>query len=165
VNGHGGGGSQNAGADSATTVRTAGGPIPVDYSTNSFSEAVNRTFATPTFLALAASSPFPATDNGFAGQPSDGLTQLSDGHALTTGDQNASDGDVTTTVEIPGTGAPGAARNPVTLVLGFGQTEGAALATAQASAHTPFAATLGSYEGQWQRYDATLKRPRSRSAA
>src|SRR5450755_3721841 len=159
VNGHGGGGSQNAGADSATTVRTAGGPVPVDYSTNSFSEAVNRTFATPTFLALAASSPFPATDNGFAGQPSDGLTQLSDGHALTTGYQNASDGDVTTTVEIPGTGAPGAARNPVTLVLGFGQTEGAALATAVASAHSPFIATLGSYAGQWQRYDATLKRP------
>ena len=66
---------------------------------------------------------------------------------------------MTSTVEIPGTGAPGAARSPVTMVLGFGQTEGAALATALASAHTPFAATLGSYAAQWQRYDATLKRP------
>ena len=45
------------------------------------------------------------------------------------------------------------------LVLGFGQTEDAATSTALASAHTPFGATLGSYEAQWQRYDATLKKP------
>lgn len=158
VNGHGGGGSQNAGADSATTVSTSAGPVPVDYSTNSFTEAVNRTFATPVYMALAASSPFPATDNGFAGQPSDGLTQLSSGHALATQDQNASDGDVTTTVQMPAA-RPGSAGPPTTLVLGFGQTEDAATSTALASARTPFGATLGSYEAQWQRYDATLKKP------
>jgi glucoamylase len=154
VNGHGGGGSENAGADSATTVQTAGGPVPVDYSTNSFTEATNRTFATPAYLALAASRPFPATGNGFAGQPSDGLTQLTTSHTLT-GHQNASDGDVTSTVELPaGTQGPG-----TTLVLGFGPTETAAVSTAEASARSPFSATLGAYDGQWQRYDATLKRP------
>jgi glucan 1,4-alpha-glucosidase len=152
VNGHGGGGSQNAGADSATTVRTAAGPVPVDYSTNSFTEATNRTFATPTYLALAASRPFPATGNGFAGQASDGLTQLSTGHTLA-GHQNASDGDVTTTVELPaGTG-------PTTLTLGFGQSEDAAVSTALASARASFTGTLNAYDQQWQRYDRSLKSP------
>ena len=152
VNGHGGGGSQNAGADSATTVPTAAGPVPVDYSTNSFTEATNRTFASPAYLALAASRPFPATGNGFAGQASDGLTQLSTNHTLS-GHQNASDGDVTTTVELP------AGTSPTTLTLGFGPTENAAVGTATASARTPFAATLGAYGQQWQRYDRTLKSP------
>jgi glucoamylase len=152
VNGHGGGGSQNAGADSATTVRTAGGPVPVDYSTNSFTEATNRTFATPAYLAVAASRPFPATGNGFAGQASDGLTQLSTAHTLS-GHQNASDGDVTTTVELP------AGTSPTTLTLGFGPTENAAVGTALASARTSFAGTLTAYSGQWQRYDRTLKSP------
>jgi glucoamylase len=124
----------------------------VDYSTNSFTEATNRTFATPTYLALAASSPFPATGNGFAGQPSDGLTQLSASHTLG-GHQNASDGDVTTTVELP------AGRSPTTLVLGFGRTENAAVGTAVATARAPFSSTLGAYTGQWQRYDASLKSP------
>jgi glucoamylase len=152
VNGHGGGGSQNAGADSATTVSTAAGPVPVDYSTNSFTQATNRTFATPTYLAVAASRPFAATGNGFAGQPSDGLTQLGTSHTLT-GHRSASNGDVTTTVELP------AQTSPTTLVLGFGQTENAAVSTAEGSAHAPFTGTLDTYDQQWQRYDATLKTP------
>jgi glucoamylase len=116
-------------------VATAAGPVPVDYSTNSFTEATNRTFATPTYLAVAASRPFPATGNGFADQPSDGLTQLT-GHHTLAGHQNASDGDVTTTVELP------AGTSPTTLVLGFGPTENAAVSTALASARTPFSSTL-----------------------
>ena len=34
LNGHGGGGSGNAGGESATTVSTARGPVPLSYSTN-----------------------------------------------------------------------------------------------------------------------------------
>ena len=164
VNGHGGGGAQNAGAGSATTAQTPDGPIPVDYSTNSFSQAVNRTFATPGYLALAASRPFPAVDNGFAGQPSDGLTQLSTGHTLAQRFQNASDGDVTTTVELPVAGQPNHGivkenNGPLTLVLGFGTTESSATSAARASARVPFETTLAAYEHQWQRYDAGLRPP------
>ena len=36
LNGHGGGGTDNAGSESATVVPTAGGPVPLSYSTNSF---------------------------------------------------------------------------------------------------------------------------------
>jgi glucoamylase len=156
VNGHGGGGSQNAGAQSATTVQTAGGVVPVDYSTNSFTEAVNRTFATPTYLAVAASSPFPAgqVDNGFAAAPSDGLSQLSARHGLTTAYQNASDGDVTTTVELPV-----ASGKPATLALGFGETEPSAVSNALASSHEPFGSELGKFAAQWHAYDGTLNRP------
>jgi glucoamylase len=170
VNGHGGGGPQNAGVGSATTAQTPDGPIPVDYSTNSFSQAVNRTFATPGYLAMAASRPFPAVDNGFAGQPSDGLTQLNAGHTLAQRFHNASDGNVTTTVELPvaGEGNHGTVRDqnaPLTLVLGFGTTESAATSAALTSARAPFETTLGAYEHQWQRYDAGLQSPPAAAAA
>ncbi len=45
LNGHGGGGTDNAGGESATIVSTANGPVPLSYSTNSFTEAVNRSYA------------------------------------------------------------------------------------------------------------------------
>jgi len=155
LNGHGGGGSQNAGGGSVLVDHGT----PVGYSTNSFSEAVNRSYATPSYLALAASAPFTAIDNGFAGQPSDGLTQLSDDHALTTGYDDASDGDVTTTVGLP------VDSGPVVMALGFGSDEQAAVTAATTTARTPFSAMLGSFTNQWQRYDATLRRPPAKYAS
>ena len=76
LNGHGGGGTDNAGGESATIVPTSDGPVPLSYSTNSFTDAVNRSYATPIYAALAGNTPFPAVETGFAGTGSDGLTEL-----------------------------------------------------------------------------------------
>ncbi len=59
LNGHAGGGADNAGGESATTVATSRGPVPLSYSTNSFTEATNRSYAQPIYAALAANSAFP----------------------------------------------------------------------------------------------------------
>ena len=109
LNGHGGGGSGNAGAESATIVPTSRGQIPLSYSTNSFTEALNRGYATPIYAALAASSPFAAVETGFAGSSSDGLAELDSARSLTTTAPNASAGNVVQTVELSlGSGAPAA---------------------------------------------------------
>ena len=59
LNGHGGGGTDNAGGESATIVPTSDGPVPLSYSTNSFTDAVNRSYATPIYAALASKHPVP----------------------------------------------------------------------------------------------------------
>ena len=57
LNGHGGGARQRGRrvGDGRVDPR---GPVPLSYSTNSFTEAVNRSYATPIYAALAANSPF-----------------------------------------------------------------------------------------------------------
>ena len=72
VNGNGGGGSENAGANSG--VVDASG-VPVVFSTNTVTNATNRDYAVPTYMALAATSA-QAASVGYAGTASDGLTQL-----------------------------------------------------------------------------------------
>ena len=67
LNGHGGGGSDNAGGESATIVATHRGPVPLSYSTNSMTEATNRTYATPIYAALTAARPFAGVETGFVG--------------------------------------------------------------------------------------------------
>ena len=106
LNGHGGGGSDNAGAESATIVQTRRGPIPVSYSTNSFTEATNRSYATPIYAALAASRPFAAVETGFVGASSDGLNELDNSGALTAGPPDADNGNVVQTVELSLAGGP-----------------------------------------------------------
>ena len=100
LNGHGGGGSGNAGGESATIVSTARGPVPLSYSTNSFTEAVNRSYATPIYAALAASTPFQAVETGYAGASSDGLTELDSSGSLTSTAPDASNGNVVQTVKL-----------------------------------------------------------------
>ncbi|HET9058460.1 MAG TPA: glucodextranase DOMON-like domain-containing protein [Acidimicrobiales bacterium] len=100
LNGHGGGGADNAGAESATVVQTADGPVPLAYSTNSFTEATNRDYATPIYAALAASQPFAAVETGFAGTASDGLSELDTSGSLTTTASDADNGNVVQTVEL-----------------------------------------------------------------
>ena len=73
VNGNGGGGDQNAGANSGVV---APGEVPVVFSTNTVTNAANRDYAVPTYMALAASPAARAASVGYAGTPSDGLTQL-----------------------------------------------------------------------------------------
>jgi glucan 1,4-alpha-glucosidase len=108
LNGHGGGGADNAGGESAMVVHTSRGDIPLSYSTNSFTEAVNRSYATPIYAALAASQPFTSVETGFAGTSSDGLNELDSSGALTTTAPDASNGNVVQTVELdmahPGSG-------------------------------------------------------------
>jgi glucoamylase len=105
LNGHGGGGSGNAGGESATIVPTGRGAVPLSYSTNSFTEAVNRSYASPIYAALAGSSAFSAVETGFAGTSSDGLSELDATGSLTSSAPDADDGNVVQTVELsPGSG-------------------------------------------------------------
>src|SRR5215469_1809255 len=76
VNGNGGGGSENAGANSGVVDTSTGAPVPVIFSTNTVTNAANRDYAVPTYTALAASTPVTTASVGYAGSASDGLNQL-----------------------------------------------------------------------------------------
>ena len=97
VGGNGGGGSGNGGADNAVIDTTTGSPVPVSYDTNTQTNAANRDYAVPSFLALRADQPFGAVSSGFVGSPSDGLVQLDsraypDTHRLGARRQRGADG-------------------------------------------------------------------------
>ncbi|HEY5361203.1 MAG TPA: glucodextranase DOMON-like domain-containing protein [Streptosporangiaceae bacterium] len=153
VNGNGGGGTQNAGANTGVVTTAGGSAIPVVSSTNTVTNAVNRTYAVPTYMALADSNPAPAASVGYAGTASDGLTQLDTSHALTPY-ASAPDGHIVATQETaPGRGGT------ITLALGFGRTQAAAIATARGSLNTPFLLKELRYLAGWVAYDAGLNRP------
>jgi glucoamylase len=159
VNGNGGGGSQNAGGNTGGIDTSTGSPVPVISSTNTVTNAVNRDYAVPTFMALDASVSSPAASVGYAGSASDGLTQLDLDHALTTYD-SAPDGHVTATEEVtPGRG------HSVTLALGFGRDQASAVATARRSLRQPFATAELNYLHGWLGYDAGLRPPFGDSGA
>ncbi len=80
VGGNGGGGGGNGGADNAVIDTTTGSPVPVSYDTNTQTNAANRDYAVPSFLALRADQPFGVVSSGFVGSPSDGLVQLDSAH-------------------------------------------------------------------------------------
>ena len=128
VNGNGGGGSDNAGGNTGVIDTSTGSPVPVISSTNTVTNAVNRDYAVPTYMALDASVSSPAASVGYAGSISDGLIQLDSDHALTPYD-SAPDGHITATEDV--TPARG---HSVTLALGFGRDQASAVATAQAFA-------------------------------
>ena len=153
VNGNGGGGAQNAGANSGVVTTSGGSAIPVVSSTNTVTDATNRTYAVPTYMALADSTPAPEASVGYAGTASDGLTQLDTSHALTPY-TSAPDGHIVATQELaPGPGGT------LTLALGFGRTQAGAVSTAQGSLSSPFALKAQRYRAGWAGYDATLNRP------
>lgn len=154
INGNGGGGASNAGADSATVDNSSGRAIPVAYDTSTTSTAANRTYATPVYSALDASRPFLQVSNGFVGTASDGLTQLTSTHALSGLFAQATNGNVEQTVQLD----PGQSGDLV-LTLGFGTTQAQAVSAAQASSHTPFQWLRQRYEAQWETYDRRLARP------
>jgi glucoamylase len=153
VNGDGGGGTDNAGGNSGIVDETTGAPIPVVFSTSTVSQATNRSYAVPTYMALRASVPAHAASVGYAGTASDGLTQLDTARALTSYG-SAADGHIVATEDV----TPGAA-GEVTLALGFGRTQASAVATAGASLARPFLLTEANYLLGWAGYDITLKRP------
>jgi glucoamylase len=146
VNGNGGGGSQNAGANSG--VVDASG-VPVVFSTNTVTNAVNRDYAVPTYLALAARPAPSAASVGYAGTASDGLTQLDASHSLTPYD-SAPDGHVVATEAVSST---------VTLALGFGRTQAQSLSVAGSSLSRPFGQVQQAYLDGWAGYDNGLRTP------
>jgi glucoamylase len=155
INGTGGGGSQNGGAGNATIDPAT--TALISYNTGTQSTTPQRDYQVPVYGTLVANRPFEAETSGFAGQPSDGLTQLDASHALTTSYASATDGNVTQTAEVNTTSG-----DQFTLALGYGQTQAQSLRTALASAATPFAVTYARYAAGWRGYDATLRRPPTR---
>jgi glucoamylase len=151
--GTGGGGSENAGGNSATVATVNGRPVPVAFNTNTTTDAVNRSYAVPTFEALEASDGFSQASVGYAGSASDGLTMLDATHTLTDY-SSAPDGHVALTAAVKLRHG-----HSVDLALGFGTTQAAALSTAGASLDQRFRDVLARYETGWLRYDAGLRRP------
>jgi glucoamylase len=148
VNGNGGGGSVNAGANSGVVDNSAA----VIFSTNTITDAVNRDYAVPTYMALTATSAKTASV-GYAGSASDGLTQLDSAHTLTPY-TSAPDGHITATEDVtPGHG------NSLTLALGFGRTQAQSVSAAAGSLSHPFGQTAARYLRGWIGYDAGLRRP------
>jgi len=158
VNGNGGGGADNGGPD--TGVVPAGSGPAVIYDTSVISQAANRDYAVPTYMALSSTSPSQVSSVGYAGTVSDGLNQLDSSHALATTYTTAPDGHIVATEDVTprGNGGAGAAKE-VTLALGFGRSQDGALAAAAGSLQQPFGSVLDSYEQGWSAYDAGLRRP------
>ena len=151
VNGNGGGGPANGGADDAAVDPATTALVSSD--TNTVTNAVNRDYGVPLFGALRADRPFRSAQSGYAGTASDGLAQLDADRALS-GPTEAPDGNVVQTAEVDRdrTGS-------FTLALGYGQDAAAAIATAGTSARTPFALTYARYAAGWVAYDAGLRVP------
>ncbi|WP_375486191.1 glucodextranase DOMON-like domain-containing protein [uncultured Jatrophihabitans sp.] len=149
VNGNGGGGSANGGADSGAVARG----VPVVGDTGVVSQAVNRDYAVPTFMALDSPS-LRSASVGYAGSASDGLTQLDATHRLSPTYANAPDGHVVATADVTPRGG-----RDITLGLGFGRTQSGARSTAAASLRDPYRRTAARYLRGWSRYDAGLRRP------
>jgi glucoamylase len=152
INGNGGGGAANGGADSATVDPAT--TALVSYDTSTRSQAANRDYGVPLFGALVADLPFLATESGFAGQPSDGLTQLEASRRLTAASLEALNGNVVQTALVDTSRGGG-----FTLALGFAQTLAGAVQTAGGSASAPFGMTRQRYAETWRQYDAALRPP------
>jgi glucan 1,4-alpha-glucosidase len=153
--GNGGGGADNGGADSAVVDTSTGSPVPVTFDPSTTSQA-DRSYAVPSYLALRADRPFSLVSSGFVGTPSDGLSQLDTTHALGPVTSTATGGNVEQTAAVPLSGGD------VTLALGFGSTQAAAVSTATATSKatlTGLAGMLLGYERGWLEYDARLRVP------
>ncbi len=156
VNGNGGGGTVNGGPDTGVVTDSA---VPVVYDTSVTSQAANRDYAVPTYMALRSTSPSAAASVGYAGTASDGLTQLDASHALTTRYTSAPDGHIVATVDVTPVPQGAGGGSGVTLALGFGRSLSGALTTAEGSLRQPFGSVLGAYQSGWGAYDAGLARP------
>ncbi|SHG56988.1 glucoamylase [Jatrophihabitans endophyticus] len=147
VNGNGGGGGPNGGADTGS-VRDG---VPVVGDTATVSQAANRDYAVPTFMALDSPT-LRGASVGYADAASDGLRQLDADHALTPYSA-APDGHVVATAEVT------PRHGDITMALGFGRTAADATRTAARTAHRDPRAVAVDYLRGWARYDAGLRRP------
>jgi glucoamylase len=153
VNGNGGGGQANGGADSAVIDTSTPAPIPVAYDIATTTEAVNRDYAVPVFMALGAAGGLTKASVGYAGTASDGLIQL-DTKRMLSDYTGAPNGHVVLTARV----VPNP-RGDITLALGFGRNQRDAISVAEKAANNPFAATLAEYTAGWRAYDARLRPP------
>jgi len=154
VNGNGGGGTTNAGADDAVVDTSTRTRVPVSLDTVTATTAANRDYATPVYAALRADRGFLAVSSGYAGTASDGLTQLDADHRLSTTFDAAAHGNVVQTAQLDLRGG-----RSVTLALGLGSTQAGAVRTAGASATADPEATLAQYLRGWKAYDRGLTPP------
>lgn len=154
INGNGGGGADNGGADSGTIASFGAGSLPVACDSSTGSNATNRTYAQPVCSALAASQPFLEITNGFVKQPSDGLTQLDTAHALTNLYTDAYNGNLVQTAQVD-LGQDGT----FTFALGFGKNAFEATTTARSSLTSSFTQVRAQYISGWEQYDNTLAAP------
>jgi glucoamylase len=157
VNGNGGGGTENAGANTGVVDTSAKSPVPVISSTNTVTDATNRDYAVPTYMALTSSADQGASV-GYEGTASDGLTQLDATHTLTSY-TSAPDGHIAATENV----TPGSSHQ-VTLALGFGRNQAQSVSVARTSVSQPFLLTTAKYLLGWASYDAGLKRPTTQAA-
>jgi len=154
VNGNGGGGPDNAGADSGVVDTTTDHPVPVASDVNTATIAANRDYAQPVFAALRPSRPFTQVSSGFVGSESDGLVQLDRDRALNVVHDSATGGNLVQTVQVD------LARGPeVTLALGFGATQTEAVGAAGASLASRLDRLLDRYTAGWAVYDSGLRSP------
>ena len=153
VNGNGGGGTANGGADRATVDPTT---ALVSWDLNTVTNAVNRDYAVPTAMALRADRPFVEASSGHVGTGSDGLIQLDAAHRLTTTYADAGPGNVVQTARVD------LRHGAATLALGFGRTPSSAVGTAGAAAQGSFSATVARYLTGWHAYDGRLRQPPTR---
>ena len=158
VNGNGGGGPGNGGADSAVVDDSTGHSVLVAYDTNTATNAANRDYAQPVFAALDGA--LTEASSGFAGSVSDGAVQLDASHELAPTYLDALGGNVVQTAQVA-VGPDGRA----VLALGFGATQTEAVGTAEASLNQPFNKALGSYKHGWERYDKSLNKPKTQKFA
>jgi glucoamylase len=154
INGNGGGGAANGGGDAGVVDTSTGHAVPVAFDTNTTSQAANRTYATPVYSALDASTPFTQVSNGFAGAASDGLTQLDAAHALTATFANATNGNLVQTAALNLSHGAN-----FTLALGFGTTQADAVAAAEGTLESSFQHINKAYNSAWHAYDAALVAP------
>ncbi len=154
VNGNGGGGGGNGGADSATVDRSTGHPVLVAGDPNTATNAANRDYAQPVYAALDGA--FTEATSGFAGASSDGLVQLDASHALTQTYDEAIGGNVVQAARVAV-----APDGEAVLALGFGPSQDKAVGAAEGSLGSPFDTTLAAYKQGWNRYDASLSKPRT----
>jgi glucan 1,4-alpha-glucosidase len=149
LNGNGGGGADNAGADTGATQ----GNVLVGSDTVTATNAANRDYAQPVFSALDGG--FTDVSNGYAGAPSDGLRQLDASRRLTALFTDAAPGNLVQTGRVR-VGHDGT----FTLALGFGATAARAVSTAKATLRTPLWLTALRYLLGWHHYDRGLVEPR-----
>ena len=149
VNGNGGGGTANGGADTGSVVDG----VAVVHDTDTVSQAANRTYAVPTYMAMTSAHQA-AASVGYAGTASDGLTQLDASHRLAATYSSAPDGHVVATEDVtPHRG------HDITLSLGFARSAQGAVDTARRSVSRAFPAVAAAYTNTWRRYDRGLKQP------
>jgi glucoamylase len=152
LNGNGGGGAGNGGGDSGTVDTSTGHPVLIASDPVTTTNAVNRDYAQPVYAALDSSTGLTDATNGFAGAPSDPLTQLDASHALTTTHTDAQNGNLVQAARV-------SSGSTFTLALGFGATQGGAVQAAEGSLASGFPAARKSYEAGWGAYDAGLNAP------